>query len=265
VVVDLDRDGSLDLAVVSQALLVLHGGKGGGSFSPAATLFEAVGNETLKDVAAGDLDGDSKTDLVLLASDATVVLRNQAPNGFADPERIPGGGNRIALADLDGDGSLDFIVPTTFTLTVRLRPLGQPADPRVYQIAGIADRPRIADLNGDGALDVALVTGRGLEVALGRPAAAPLPGQFRRGDVDLDGRIAINDPVIVLDRLFLAGFPPPCADAADANDDGAIDVSDPVAILYRLFLGADPLPPPGPEACGLDPTPDDLPGCETGC
>lgn len=81
---------------------------------------------------------------------------------------------------------------------------------------------------------------------------------FQRGEVDGLDIINIGDPVRLLSHLFLGG---PngieCEDAADADDSGLLNLSDAVYLLGYLFLGG--LPPSEPfEACGEDPTEDDL-------
>ncbi len=85
---------------------------------------------------------------------------------------------------------------------------------------------------------------------------------FIRGDTNQDGAYDIADAVATLGSLFLGGFLPPCADAADADDDGAVDISDAVFTLGCLFLGSTCPPAPHPR-CGLDETPGG-PGCEMG-
>lgn len=82
---------------------------------------------------------------------------------------------------------------------------------------------------------------------------------FVRGEVTGDRKIDISDPVRILGWLFSGEAEPSCLDAADSNDDGRADLSDAVAILAYLFSGAAPPAPPF-EACGVDPTGDDL-GC----
>ncbi len=88
-------------------------------------------------------------------------------------------------------------------------------------------------------------------------AAAP----FRRGAAAGAAALDIADAVFILSYLFAGGSCPSCLDAADANDDGAIDIADAVAVLRHLFGGHGDLPAPA-EACGPDPTPDDL-GCDS--
>ena len=61
--------------------------------------------------------------------------------------------------------------------------------------------------------------------------------------------------------LFKQGSPPPCEDAADADDKGTIGLPDAIYILYYLFKQGPPPPRPFPE-CGIDLTQDEL-GCES--
>ena len=56
--------------------------------------------------------------------------------------------------------------------------------------------------------------------------------------------------------------PPVCFDAADSNDDGELDITDGIFALNWLFSTGRPLPPPGPETCGLDLKEDSLPECD---
>jgi hypothetical protein len=80
---------------------------------------------------------------------------------------------------------------------------------------------------------------------------------FIRGDSDGSGGLDISDAIFTLEWLFAGGSAPSCEDAADLGDDGGIDISDPIVLLGYLFLGQPAQPPPGPDASGYDPTPDD--------
>ena len=86
---------------------------------------------------------------------------------------------------------------------------------------------------------------------------------FLRGDINSDGSRDISDAVFGFLALFGGGAQPRCLDGADVNDSGVLDISDPIALLNWLFRGLDPLPPPA-EACGVDPTADEL-DCAAGC
>ena len=87
-------------------------------------------------------------------------------------------------------------------------------------------------------------------------------GIFRRGDVSPDGAVNISDSIAILQHLFGAGIPLPCARTADADDSGELNLTDAVFILAYLFLG-DESPPEPFSSCGTDSTPDELP-CEGG-
>jgi len=102
--------------------------------------------------------------------------------------------------------------------------------------------------------------GRIGQVANTRHTVNPIVAKlFKRGDASCDGCVDEADAEYVNDFLFRNGPPPCCFDAADANDDGAITLDDAVYILNYVSAGGPAPPAPGPDTCGRDPTPDDLP------
>jgi hypothetical protein len=113
---DVDQDGVTDLVVALDEGFDGPGGVdvllgvGGGAFAPRA--FYLAGNDVV-DVAAEDLDGDGRVDLVALnATSADISVLRQQPDGtFSEPERYGFGFSPIAVAidDFDGDGQPDFI------------------------------------------------------------------------------------------------------------------------------------------------------------
>jgi hypothetical protein len=84
--------------------------------------------------------------------------------------------------------------------------------------------------------------------------------EFRRGDVDTDSVIGLNDVFNLLFFLFLGGDAPACLKAADIDDSGALDVTDPIVLMHALFGLSDPPSEPFLN-CGVDPTADSL-SCE---
>ena len=92
------------------------------------------------------------------------------------------------------------------------------------------------------------------EISCDTPPDSP----FVRGDSNDDGTIDIADPVSNLHFQFLGTFKPTCVDSCDFDDNGEIEISDPIANLTHQFVGGPPPAPPGPHACDVDPTEDEL-------
>ena len=94
--------------------------------------------------------------------------------------------------------------------------------------------------------------------AFSRPTGAI---RFRRGDVDESGGVDIGDAVRTLRWLFLGADVPNCLDSADADNDGSAGLDDPLLVLIYLFLAGPPPADPGPDHCGIDD--DDALGCDS--
>lgn len=124
-VTDLDGDGKADIAVVneqSHAISVLRNLSVAATID-AASLAAAVGFATGNDpgsIAASDLDGDGKTDLLVsnFGSNTVSVLRNTTVSGaiglasFAPKTDYNTGGQPffVTAGDADGDGKPDIVV-----------------------------------------------------------------------------------------------------------------------------------------------------------
>ena len=87
-----------------------------------------------------------------------------------------------------------------------------------------------------------------------------LPPYFLRGDVDLDGVLALNDAISLLKATFF-GRDLACRETADVNDDVRIDISDALYLLVHLLIAGPPPSAPYPEK-GPDPNPHVGFGCE---
>jgi hypothetical protein len=81
--------------------------------------------------------------------------------------------------------------------------------------------------------------------------------EFIRGDSTNDGKIDLSDGIYTNNYLFVAGPPPVCEDAADADDNGILDLIDSVFTWNHLFRGGPAIPAPSPNL-GLDRTSDEL-------
>jgi hypothetical protein len=185
---DIDGDGKLDLLVTtkSERARTLYAplfGNGDGTFrsEPARDFAQSADDDAVvvQGIAAGDLDGDGKLDLVL----ASTLHAPDYPGfvgvllGKGDGTFRRGGGaggfNRfypsaVALADLDGDGKLDVIANITrdhVVLTALGKGDGSLGPVAYHQAAG----PLLAaaDLDGDGKADVLAARDDGVAVSWG--------------------------------------------------------------------------------------------------
>lgn len=112
--VDQDDDGNLDLAVTEayEDELSLHRGAGDGTFEPRDR-YPLTTGET-GEIAAADLDLDGRLDLVVSSNNTDIdVLRGRAGGQLSPAIPVPAGGwvSDVHLADVDGDGFADLLVP----------------------------------------------------------------------------------------------------------------------------------------------------------
>jgi hypothetical protein len=210
-------------------------------------------------VTGGGGDTTLAADLVYEDGDATVRLL--ADYTLDDPVPVgPGGGTLRAglLPLIDG---MDWWGGAAFESLgdVAFFEWGIGVDSeRALKALRIRPKGTGSTISGKNSFDIFAVT------AWAVPGSSS-DGPFLRGDVDGTGRTDLSDAIGVLDGLFGTAGPFSCADAADADDSGRIDLTDAVAILEYLFLSGPPPAAPGPEDCGIDPTPDTLGGCPSRC
>ena len=132
--------------------------------------------------AAGDLDGDGKPDLIIAnnngsaGSTISVFLNTSSTGSVSFGTRkdltVGVGPNRIAVADVDGDGKLDLVVSNGVSNTVSiLRNTGSVgsisfASKADFSVGTNPGGLAIADFDGDGLLDIATANLQGNSVSV---------------------------------------------------------------------------------------------------
>jgi hypothetical protein len=113
VVADLNGDGRPDLAYYGEPkeLVVLYN-LGGGAWSAPKRWPIEDGQLSVNALAAGDLNGDGREDLVLLAENCVYFLPQKPDHTLGEPERIPFSGSvkSVQVVDVDGDGRNDLLL-----------------------------------------------------------------------------------------------------------------------------------------------------------
>ncbi len=208
---DMDGDGRLDLAVLSNETFVSFAGWRAGD-GAGALVAPPVLEDMLSTMAtAVDLDGDGGLDLAGRLYDGTLVVALKVPHagyGPAAPTAAGGGVKRVEAADLDLDGAQDLAVSHTLAPGVALlRGLGDGslAAPVTGAVAGIQHALRVADLDLDGRPDIVVSQGtstvlQSFAVLPGATLAPPVSSpagvggsveRFAVGDIDGDGALDV--------------------------------------------------------------------------
>ncbi len=113
VVADLNGDGRPDIAYYGdpRELIVTYNQGTNGWSAPKRWAIDD-GQLTQNALCTGDLNGDGRTDLVLLGENCIYFLPQQADHTLGEPQKIPISGTvrSIQVVDIDGDGRSDLLL-----------------------------------------------------------------------------------------------------------------------------------------------------------
>jgi hypothetical protein len=231
---DFNKDGNLDIAVNSpdEAKLIIYFGDGKGNFAIPPT--EVSGFAKTGDLDAGDFNNDTNLDIVLLNrssltsnAHAAVLLGNGQGNFTQSASvSVPSAPASVKVADLNGDGKLDFVVagaePHNTTGNFIATYLGDGAGHFTQQqnislgAGNLKGDIAIGDFNGDHIPDVAYpVTG----TQTGTHSTTVL---IYFGHDDGTGH---GDGTLVAGPSVTVGQEPHTVVTADFNNDGNLDLA----------------------------------------
>jgi hypothetical protein len=113
ILADLNGDGRPDIAYYGEPkeLVVLYNQGTNGWSAPKRWAIDD-GQLTPNAVATGDLNGDGRTDLVLLAENHVYLLAQQPDHTLGEPVKIPlsAAVKSVQVVDIDGDGRSDLLL-----------------------------------------------------------------------------------------------------------------------------------------------------------
>jgi hypothetical protein len=122
---DLNNDKKPDIAVLltpnlnqdQPATVALFAGQGNGTFAAPRYFQSALTGSSVGSIAIGDLNGDGNPDLVMISPGGPQgidILLGDGAGNFREPVTLPSIDTNpwsLAVADLNGDGKLDLVIP----------------------------------------------------------------------------------------------------------------------------------------------------------
>jgi hypothetical protein len=110
---DLNGDGRQDIAYYGEPReLVVQYGQGTNGWSTPKRFAIEDGQLSQNALGTGDLNGDGRSDIVLLAENHLYLLTQKEDHTLSEPQKIPMGGlvKSVQIVDIDGDGLNDLLL-----------------------------------------------------------------------------------------------------------------------------------------------------------
>lgn len=190
VVADLNGDRRPDLAYYGEPKeLVVQYNQGSNTWSAPRRWPIEDGQISPNALVTGDLNGDGRTDLVLLGDSCAYLLAQNTDRVLAEPERIAYSGavKSVQVLDIDGDGRDDLLLvnwESTNPFRFRLQNKAGQLGPEFHFSMSPVRSYWADDLDGDHKTEVitiALNSGRAQLFNFARKPSEPLAGAFRKG------------------------------------------------------------------------------------
>ena len=194
VVADLNGDGRPDIAYYGEPKeLVAQFNQGTNGWSAPKRWPLDDGLLDANALAAGDANGDGRTDLLLLAEGHVYLLAQTTNHTLAEPEKIPYSGTvkAVQVLDIDGDGREDLLLvnwdsPNPFRF--RLQNAAGQLGPEIHFALPPIRSYWPDDLDGDHKTEMVTVaqkSGRAQVSAFKRKPAEPISGAFKEGQFEV--------------------------------------------------------------------------------